>query len=214
MIDNDTVVHRIEEKHYIAKTFEKSRFEADPLYKPPTSYPIKDGRVDTRNQAQKMFDSKYNTSVVGKLTPKEKKQWRMTEEDAKLLEKIRHVAVKAHEESQSILPFKVFAEATFDNRLVIDKSITLNAPIDSPNLYPKERRELYLQQEELMHDLAKIEREEVKEDEKLSAGLIYQSDTALIKATEALRNISPETLKRCRKEEQAFVDKVFPKLPK
>jgi len=67
-----------------------------------------------------------------------------------------------------VLDIEAIQKATRDNRLVIDKYLTLFYPLDDPRTSPQ-RRDLYLRQQDLMHELAVIEREEAREADDCSS---------------------------------------------
>jgi len=62
------------------------------------------------------------------------------------------------------VPIEDLEKATLNDELIIDKKLTLRHPLNDPRTKPQRRR-FYLMQEQLMIDLAQIEREEVKEEE-------------------------------------------------
>lgn len=65
-------------------------------------------------------------------------------------------------EKMEVIGYEELRKATMNNILVIDKQLILYRGINDPRC-SQQRRQLYLIQEQLMIDLAKIEREEAKE---------------------------------------------------
>ena len=65
---------------------------------------------------------------------------------------------------KDIVPIEDLEKATLNDELIIDKKLTLRHPLNDPRTKPQRRR-FYLMQEQLMIDLAQIEREEAKEEE-------------------------------------------------
>jgi len=92
---------------------------------------------------------------------------RPEEEDIVLKEYHKFIKSLAQDKTTAgmeVLGIEAIQKATRDNRLVIDKYLTLFYPLDDPRTSPQ-RRDLYLRQQDLMHELAVIEREEAREAE-------------------------------------------------
>jgi hypothetical protein len=91
------------------------------------------------------------------------------EEEAKVLTEhhqfVRNISKQSAKiESGSVMSIEKLRKATMNNVLVIDKYLTLFYPLNDPRTSPL-RRKFYLEQEQLMIDLSKIETEEEEEAE-------------------------------------------------
>jgi len=95
------------------------------------------------------------------------------EEEAKVLTEhhqfVRNISKQSAKiESGSVMSIEKLRKATMNNVLVIDKYLTLFYPLNDPRTSLL-RRKLYLEQEQLMIDLAQIEREEAIESDDCSS---------------------------------------------
>jgi hypothetical protein len=100
------------------------------------------------------------------LGTREEEEAKVLSEHHKFISSISKQSAKI--EDASVMSLEKLRKATMNDVLVIDKYLTLFFPLNDPRTSPQ-RRDLYLRQQDLMHELAVIEREEAREADDCSS---------------------------------------------